>query len=697
MSQTDNFSNHAPWYDRNYTKSMRFVGDAVDQSIFLYIWDASITTLKNSKIDNAPIRLSSRELQKQRGIGKNVVYQHLNNLQNINLISEIGSQTYVANVKYFISLSEAYERLENEHDMDLFVEAVRNRDESTLIKLGYEYLPDCTATEGPDMLAALCGQVSEALGEVVRTTFEREAVADAMSVMFPDLAGDVRLSSFLDDFFLTGSNPSNQFTILLSALVLFSKLGVEGEEKEKEENEKRKEAKEIKKKNIKKKKGLASLAPVLSFSLHEKERTKERMPLSDIWAFGPNAAFSYFFNNWELGIPIKPLTVSEQEEGMGETKPDENSQLETEESVTPETEEIEDEVDEKEEEDEDEIDFTPRFSINMDKIRLADHKSKLPFYTEDEMGMYTQSPDLCTDRADKIFIFEIWDALVDYFTCEEEDDNGNLHEVKGSPDGKSIRIEDMERMILRPAFEATNDAVANGRFECEKGSFPVSSKEPLAQDSIELITDFQKISTGNADYYKIDRRRFRDISAEEVEMEKTTGRRHPPEWYERNRAYLSNLVRTYHDEERAGDLTDIELSVGYFLDEFFELDLETGVITDIREEFKDGVNSGFINGDRLLRFSFDTAKDYGIDRDTLVGVTRTGRTDGHGNLILSVMMFSVQKMMNWNELHKQRSILLDGWEPSQQECEEEELDDEEDIRRSQERCDEWLRQHRNQE
>ena len=124
----------------------------------------------------------------------------------------------------------------------------------------------------------------------------------------------------------------------------------------------------------------------------------------------------------------------------------------------------------------------------------------------------------CLDRADKIFINQVWETLGEVLSYDKEDEKGNLVEVKVDPEDYVFPVDRIIPDILNPAFEATEDIIQEGYWEINGATCEVTA-EPLSSDDVRRIIDFPVINDSLSGFgYKISKTAFRNIFEKAIEL-----------------------------------------------------------------------------------------------------------------------------------------------------------------------------------
>jgi len=290
----------------------------------------------------------------------------------------------------------------------------------------------------------------------------------------------------------------------------------------------------------------------------------------------------------------------------------------------------------------------PVIKFNEESYKLSKKKSSLPYFTRKEISIFQQSPDLCVDRADKIFIYCIWDNLLNHFFQDIEDEDGNVATQTINPEGEYILMDDMYKNILLPAFERTNDMIALGKLDCEKGVFEITTQEPLDPDTVDLIVDFDIKGTSEGRYYVIDSGKLHDTHAAPIQVSRKPEGMRTSEY---NKRYIQEIIKMGDDDSRYEQLTTIELFIYNFLNEFFEIsdDLE---VVDVNEDYR---SHPFLNQSALKKYFLQHQE---LTVEEFLSVTKAGKVDQDGAVTFELRMFPADKIQGWNEKHKEQSAIV---------------------------------------
>jgi hypothetical protein len=242
------------------------------------------------------------------------------------------------------------------------------------------------------------------------------------------------------------------------------------------------------------------------------------------------------------------------------------------------------------------------------------------------------------DRADKIFINQVWDCVLPLFAYDEYDEDGNIREYQMNPEGMTIFADRIMPDVLRPAFEETKYIISQGKQNINGTDYPVTATM-FDFDDIQLIIDWKSTTKDNEHVFVISQKGFRNIFAEPVpKIPKKTIR----EDRYVDSAYMREIILFGEDDEKYKDLTPIELSVYNFLIKYFEID-EDGNVGFPKQEW--------INHTLLSAF-YLSVREQGLKNEDFLSVLFMNAPEyGTGALRLKTRMFSADKIREWNAIN----------------------------------------------
>lgn len=274
-------------------------------------------------------------------------------------------------------------------------------------------------------------------------------------------------------------------------------------------------------------------------------------------------------------------------------------------------------------------------TFNDDEYKALKQKSALPYFSDLEIKRIISDLPYCLDRADKIFINQSWEIMSELLSYEIEDENGNLSEVEGNPEGALLDLCTFQKDVAVPAFESVCEILEKGYVEHNGEELPVVCK-PLSPEDVDMIFDFE-IITGEAKQYKVSSSRFKDIFGEPV---KKKTRNEERESKEEDMAYMKKIIEYGDDDDKIHQLSPIEYMIYCFLVEFYDINKQGEI---------EAPRTSWVNKQALMSFYCDFIKENVTERDFL-SVLYNNKLDSDGALQLKIRMFSKEKIAEWNRI-----------------------------------------------
>lgn len=299
----------------------------------------------------------------------------------------------------------------------------------------------------------------------------------------------------------------------------------------------------------------------------------------------------------------------------------------------------------------DELVDKEQLAHTLSSYKQIKRKSRLPFFPVNEIESYVSDIRNCLDRADKIFINQVWEIAHELYDKEDTlDENGDVV-LPGNTnlEGVGVEKERIKKDLLFPAFDKTQEIVEKGTLTINGEVYPVTATINDPND-FDNIVDWELITLLDGSNYIISSSRFRNIYAEEMEIKPKNIRVHVGKLREDDKAYMQKIVLIGDDDERYNELTAIELVIYNFLNEHFHINLSGEV-----EEPK----TPFVNRAALGVFYLDIAQKGLTTQDFLSVLFNDKPEYGTGSLNLRQRMFSADKIRQWNTLHSCKSIIDD--------------------------------------
>lgn len=361
------------------------------------------------------------------------------------------------------------------------------------------------------------------------------------------------------------------------------------------------------------------------------------------------------------------LTFNQKEgfkENLGEVSEEDNDDV----NFQLEEENIQ-EVEVKEGRGEVEEDFDPAKRIALDNTTRKHLKRKetynrlkiTPFFPVNEIEDIIRNPKLCLERPDKLFIHLLYTIL---FESEIETDED--FEAGKETDAKDIMEKLEERHISErdlidkyatQAYDGVQEAFEKGCFETETEELPVTFKEMLSPNDVDIILGFETYWNGGVKYYIISAKMIKDITRtitpdieriEASEMSLIEKRRN-------DTAYLQKILYMGFDEVDYEKLTPVEKEIYRFMEHFFIVDFDKmDWEPNDKKQIIDSVNSSTILYKDLDYFMSQIS---GCTEGEFLGLTSMGK-DRHGHYVISQKrVFFADKIRDLNALRGYKSVI----------------------------------------
>ena len=339
--------------------------------------------------------------------------------------------------------------------------------------------------------------------------------------------------------------------------------------------------------------------------------------------------------------PVQICTTVNKEININKNSEDEN---------------LKEEIEEEKEEEENEND-NEDFQVNLSLMNNAlsgykqDRKRQsLPFFPAKEIEEYVSDIRNCLDRADKIYINQVWEISHELYDMDAiyDDDGTEIAPASDSIENVGVPEERLMKDILLPAFDRTQEIIEAGKIEVNGEEYNITATIESPED-FENIIDWETVALPDGINYIISSRRVRNIFGEQVM--KVSGRPTREECAD-SMEYMKRIVMLGDDDDRYTQLTPIELAIYNFLGDHFIID-DSGAVVEPKYR-----NIGCTD----LRLCYHELKQKGLSKDDFISVLSVDKPDIHECLNLRPCMFRAGKIRQWNQLHSYSSV-IDSLEP----------------------------------
>ena len=605
-------------YSHHFRCFPQMVGSVANQAVFMYLMDEYIYRLKTER--PTWFTVSIKDISQKRNVHRDTVKSVLENLQTMQLITIIDRNVTI-NADRYVSLIKAFNALSKTTDKTNFINALQKGDYVSLCELGYT-----EAKSGNDYLLQCTGRAFNV--GVPKIVHPVQNCTDVPKIVHPQT--DKYVQNCTGVYKIVHPQESEVCTKLYRCVQNCTRV--------------LKEIRQVAQENFTKSTFVDEFgAQILEF-LDEKELEdvvellfSDKEPENVI--FGANfGVFIYFWGCTILGTRVYNFRHG----GVQKCTPVNNinniNKKERSRNFVPGS---------KEDKKEDIFEVEKEgLDKSISSYRNLKKKNSLPFFPANKVQEYISDIRNCLDRADKIFINQVWEIAhecLDQEAILDEDGNEQLP-ANSEIENCGIAKERLRKDILLPAFDKTQEIIEAGSIEVNGELYPVTAILEHPED-LENIIDWELHTLLDGDNYIVSTKRVRNIFGEQVEQPSPRSAKRSNR--EDDMSYMQKIIQIGDDDARYSQLTPIELMVYNFLATHFQIG-ESGEIEEPLHHF--------VNRTTLGIFYLD-AKTMGVSESDFVGVISNDKPDGNGNLNLRQRMFSADKIRSWNKLHSYSSIV----------------------------------------
>ena len=592
-------------YSHHFRCFPQMIGSVANQAVFMYLMDEYICRLRTGK--PTTFNISVNEIAQKRNIHRNTVSKSLGELEVMKLIT-VSDKTVTIHSNRFVSLVRAFHSLSSTNDKKDFIEFLKTGNYAKLSVLGYREnsdgdeslisqsgnLLDCTNMYNP---VQICTTSNENLKQNCTNMYN---LVQICTTILNDIRGKIlekySKREFIIEFNdkLSDSLSEEQFEYIVN--IIFNNSTPQ---------------------NI-------VFGPELFIFLHCWHCTNMYNPLHKF-----------------VQDPVQICTTVNKEININKNSEDEN---------------LKEEIEEEKEEEENEND-NEDFQVNLSLMNNAlsgykqDRKRQsLPFFPAKEIEEYVSDIRNCLDRADKIYINQVWEISHELYDMDAiyDDDGTEIAPASDSIENVGVPEERLMKDILLPAFDRTQEIIEAGKIEVNGEEYNITATIESPED-FENIIDWETVALPDGINYIISSRRVRNIFGEQVM--KVSGRPTREECAD-SMEYMKRIVMLGDDDDRYTQLTPIELAIYNFLGDHFIID-DSGAVVEPKYR-----NIGCTD----LRLCYHELKQKGLSKDDFISVLSVDKPDIHECLNLRPCMFRAGKIRQWNQLHSYSSV-IDSLEP----------------------------------
>ena len=602
-------------YSHHYRCFPQMVGSVVNQAVFMYLFDEYLCRLKTGK--KTDFVVSANEIAQKRNMTWRTVSNSLTELQTMQLIS-MNDKVCTVNANKYISLIQAFHALVKTTDKKQFIELLHSGDYANLQKkFGY-----VEHNDGNEQLLTQEGVMLNSRTLCKNTQSDENGlcqIAEPYAKKHNLLLNSRTLCQIAEPY-------AKKQKVLLKSISLFEDIRQKIQE------------------NYTKVGFIDEFRDEFLEYFSEDEFGNlvyvifEETELENV-IFG--AEFLVLLCSWVLsfsrrgfchlaeGVMLNDRTVNKE---INKNKKESRNN----EVIPPK---------EKKEEDIFELDKTS-LEQSISGYQQVKRKQSFPFFPVNEVEEYISDIRNCLDRADKIYINQVWKIAHECFDQDAilDEDGKKLLPADNNIENIGVKKERLMRDILLPAFDQTQEIIETGVIVVNGEEHQVTAAIDNPND-FENIIDWELVTILDGDNYVISTKRVRNIYGEQVTQ--LPPRSVKRENREDDMSYMQKIILIGDDDARYTQLTPIELMIYNFLNDNFQIG-ENGEIEEPKR--------AFINRTMLTVFYID-AKSKGVSESDFVSVLSKDKPDSTGSLNLRQRMFSADKIRNWNRLHAIKSVV----------------------------------------
>ena len=611
-------------YSHHYRCFPQMVGSVVNQAVFMYLLDEYLCRLRTGK--KTEFVVSANDIAQKRNANWRTVVKSLGELQAMQLIT-MNNKMCVININKYIALIQAFHTLTKTTDKKQFIELLQAGDYVNLHKFGYN---ECT--NGNEQLLMQEG------GYVKIHNLCKNTQSEVMQ----KYTTCVKIHNSEDDELCKNTQPLQKYTTLCKNAEPYVKMHKVMQKYISILDEIRTEVLE----NYSKLEFIEEFRDYFLDFLAEEEFGNLVSVLFDHTTYYDpinavlGAEFTFFLHHWGYVKIHKGLCKNTQ--GVMQKYITVNKEININKEESRNNEVIPPKEKEK---DIFELDKTS-LEQSLSGYQQTQRKQSLPFFPVNEVEEYIANIRNCLDRADKIYINQVWEIAHECFDQDAVLDEDGKEIIPANTNLENIGVskERLMKDILLPAFDQTQAIIESGSVMVDGEELPVTAVIDNPED-FENIIDWEIQTILDGDNYIISTKRVRNIYAEQVEqVAPRSVKRHNRE---DDMSYMQKIVLIGDDDARYSQLTPIELVIYNFLNDHFQIG-EHGEIEEPKH--------AFVNRTALATFYVD-AKEKGVSDTDFLSVLSKDKPDGTGSLNMRQRMFSADKIRKWNGLHTATSII----------------------------------------
>ena len=592
-------------YSHHYRCFPQMIGSVANQAVFMYLMDEYVCRLKTGK--PTTFNISINEIAQKRNMTWRTVSKSLESISTMKLIS-IQDNICLVNSNLFIGLIQAFYNLSDTNSKEQFIAALSAGDYDTLKDLGLKETSD-----GDAELLSQNGILANDLGGSAK----KQKV----------LLNDRRFCQKAEE----GSAKKQK--VLLKSRSILSNI-----KQTIQQNYSKHEFTEVLEEYFMEFFNEEELENFVCW-IFEQENDENVIFNAELFFLLTSGVLSFSrsgFCHLAEGVLSFSRTVNKEININKDHYEDENSKEENEAEMKTEN---------KTEEDEN-FQVDPSLMGNaLSGYKQEKKRMLLPFFPAKEIEEYVSDIRNCLDRADKIYINQVWEISHELYDMDAiyDDDGTEIAPASDNIENVGVPEERLMNDILLPAFDRTQEIIEAGKIEVNGEEHNITATIESPED-FENIIDWETVVLPDGINYIISSRRVRNIFGEQVM--KVSGRPTREECAD-SMEYMKRIVKLGDDDDRYAQLTPIELAIYNFLGDHFIID-DSGTVVEPKYR-----NIGCTD----LRLCYHELKQKGLSKDDFISVLSVDKPDMHECLNLRPCMFRAGKIRQWNQLHSYSSVI----------------------------------------
>lgn len=283
-----------------------------------------------------------------------------------------------------------------------------------------------------------------------------------------------------------------------------------------------------------------------------------------------------------------------------------------------------------------------------------------PYFSERDMEKITGDLYECTKSPVKLFIYNLWDGLYEWYQEEIEDklpvdEYGEPLKSESEKSDldmlRSIISQTMFARIVKQAWYETEGQIESKMFQTENENVPIEIEE-LPDIHLENLIDWKEAVNENGEHgFVVSLEGFRNIEADDVtEVKQPKSREEKKAMNRINRQFLAAVMTT--DDSQ---LTPIEALIKDFTSKFIILD-EHYHVEGFANGRGDRMDCSFLPG-YLIKPWMVKVLESGLKPEEFYETFNLPEYKDGSNLHMAATIFSYQKVQRCNEMRGFQSII----------------------------------------